>query len=51
MIETCEATYDESASAVLIHLVGGPHAEQWAEPRRSNRRARQEPRVELVVEQ
>jgi type VI secretion system secreted protein VgrG len=27
VIDECEATYDESASAVIVHLVGGTHAE------------------------
>jgi type VI secretion system secreted protein VgrG len=27
MFEECEATFDESASAVIVHLVGGTHAE------------------------
>lgn len=27
LIEECEATYDESASAVIVHLVGGTHDE------------------------
>lgn len=27
VVDECEATYDESASAVIVHLVGGTHAE------------------------